>query len=289
MSWLRIGTCSWKYNSWRGLIYPNKRYLNYLKEYAKVYNTVEVDQWFWSLFGTDKISLPIPNVVEEYKLSVPDEFVFTIKMPNSLTLTHFYRKVKNEPLQINPYLFSNKLLNQFLATIEPLNNQLGSLMYQFEYLNKQKMSSQFEFQKQFEAFLKNSPSGYPYAIEIRNPNYLNKHFFDFLNQNNLQFVFLQGYYMPSILDIYDKFRDRIRGTSVIRLHGGDRQEIEEKSGGQWNQILEPKDKELEQVVDMVRDLLTRQVNVFLNVNNHYEGSAPVTIRKFREMMGQTGV
>jgi len=288
VSWLRIGTCSWKYNSWRGLIYPNKKSLNHLKEYAKVYDMVEVDQWFWSLFGNDKINLPLPRVVHEYKLSVPEEFIFTIKMPNSLTLTHFYRKVTGEPLQVNPYFFSIKLLNQFLATIEPLKNQMGSLMYQFEYLNKQKMASQYEFQKKFEEFLKNSPAEYPYAIEIRNPNYLNKRFFNFLNQNNLQFVFLQGYYMPSILDIYNKFRDQILGTTVIRLHGGDRQEIEEKSGGQWDRILEPKDRELEQVVDMVRDLLAREVNVFLNVNNHYEGSAPITIRKLREIMGQTG-
>jgi uncharacterized protein YecE (DUF72 family) len=31
MSELRIGTCSWKYESWEGLIYSDKAELNYLK------------------------------------------------------------------------------------------------------------------------------------------------------------------------------------------------------------------------------------------------------------------
>lgn len=285
MAQLRIGTCSWKYDSWRGLIYSSRDPINYLEEYAKELDTVEIDQWFWSLFGTDKVSLPKPSVVEEYHHSVPDDFLFTIKMPNSITLTHFYRKNKSEPLEPNPYFLSVKLLEQFLQRIETLNSQLGSLMFQFEYLNKQKMVSQFEFQKRFARFTEQAPQGYPYGLEIRNPNYLNRHFFEFLNEQGLHFVFLQGYYMPSIIDVYDKFGKYIRERAVIRLHGSDRKEIEEKSRGRWNRILEPKDEELGRVVDIVRDLLAREVDVFLNVNNHYEGSAPITIRKFRELMG----
>ena len=51
---LRIGTCSWKYESWKGLVYePDKRYRpdDYLRGYARHFNTVEIDQWFWSLFA----------------------------------------------------------------------------------------------------------------------------------------------------------------------------------------------------------------------------------------------
>lgn len=41
---LRIGTCSWKYDSWKGIIYPDKDDINYLKEYSKHYKTFEVDK-----------------------------------------------------------------------------------------------------------------------------------------------------------------------------------------------------------------------------------------------------
>ncbi len=39
------------------------------------------------------------------------------------------------------------------------------------------MSSQDEFQQRFEEFISQFDREYHYAIEIRNPNYLNKHFF----------------------------------------------------------------------------------------------------------------
>ena len=40
---LRIGTCSWKYPSWAGLVYSKPAGINYLAEYARNYNSVDVD------------------------------------------------------------------------------------------------------------------------------------------------------------------------------------------------------------------------------------------------------
>jgi aspartyl-tRNA(Asn)/glutamyl-tRNA(Gln) amidotransferase subunit A len=41
---LRIGTCSWKYPSWRGLVYSEAPGINHLAEYSGKYDCVEVDQ-----------------------------------------------------------------------------------------------------------------------------------------------------------------------------------------------------------------------------------------------------
>jgi uncharacterized protein YecE (DUF72 family) len=284
MAELRIGTCSWKYKSWQGLVYPDKKDINYLEEYARQYNTVEIDQWFWSLFAVEKVSLPRPEVVKEYVQSVPETFDFTIKIPNSITLTHFYRKNKNEPVRSNPHFLSAELFREFLQTIAPMKPRIGMLMFQFEYLNKQKMPSLYEFQKRFGEFINQCDRSYPYAIETRNPQYLNRGYFAFLQRNNLSHVFLQGYYMPSIIEIYEKYRDQIEGATVIRLHGGDRKEIEKKSGEQWNQIWDDHGDELRSVADMIRDLQARGVKVYLNVNNHYEGSAPLTIQRIRKLL-----
>ncbi|RMH90816.1 MAG: DUF72 domain-containing protein [Calditrichaeota bacterium] len=284
MAELYIGTCSWKYDSWRGLVYSDKKPLNYLEEYARHYRTVEIDQWFWSLFGINKVSLPRPEVVQEYLRSVPPSFRFTIKMPNSITLTHFYRKRKDEPLRRNPYFLSHELLREFLRLISPMKPHIGMLMFQFEYLNKQKMRDQYDFQKQFSQFIEQADRSYPYGVEIRNPQYLNRAYFEFLRRNQLSHVFLEGYYMPPIVQVYEKYREMIEGTTVIRLHGGDRREMEQKSGEQWNKIWEDRSQELRSVAEMIRDLLSRGVTVYLNVNNHYEGSAPLTIRRIQELL-----
>lgn len=281
---IRLGTCSWKYDSWKGIVYSEHVGKNYLPEYAQKYNTVEIDQWFWSLFAEDKVILPNMHVVKSYADSVPENFKFTVKVPNSITLTHFYRKKKSDPLQPNPYFLSNQLMNKFLESIQELESKLGMIMFQFEYLNKQKMPSQGDFQTMFTKFLDGCDRSIACGIEIRNPNYLNKNYFNFLQFNNLSHVFLQGYYMPSIYDIYKNFKDAINKPTVIRLHGPERQKIEKKSKGDWSQILEPKDDEISKITEIIHELDQKKLDVYVNVNNHYEGSAPRTIIKLKDQL-----
>ncbi|BDQ03936.1 DUF72 domain-containing protein [Ignavibacterium sp.] len=279
-----FGTCSWKYDSWEGLVYSKPKGINMLEEYSRQFNSVEIDQWFWSLYAVNKISLPKESDVKLYAESVPDEFRFTIKIPNSITLTHFYRKNKSEELKPNPHFLSPDLFNEFLSTLKPMQNKIGVLMFQFEYLNREKMSNQIEFVERFEAFLQNIKTEYQLGIEIRNPNYLNKKYFEFLKKNKLSMVFLQGYYMPPIWEVFKTSKELLLSPVVIRLHGPDRSGIEEKTGNVWNQIVEPKDEELPKIVEIINYLSEKQTDVYVNVNNHYEGSAPLTIRKLKEIL-----
>ncbi len=282
---IRIGTCSWKYDSWRGLIYPDSPKINYLEEYAKSFNTVEIDQWFWSLFESSKIVLPRKNVVEIYKKSIPKDFLFTIKIPNSITLTHYYKRNKEEELKPNPFFLSVDLFNQFLDSIDPLMNNIGCLIFQFEYLNKQKMKSLKEFQNKFYEFHKSLDTKIPrIGLEIRNPNYLNSSYFKFLNELNVAPVFLEGYYMPPVVDIYKKNKSDIKNLAVLRLHGPDRKGIEKIANENWNKIYVNRDKEIKQIVEMIKDLEKDEVDLFVNVNNHFEGSAPLTIEKIKSQL-----
>jgi uncharacterized protein YecE (DUF72 family) len=90
--------------------------------------------------------------------------------------------------------------------------------------------------------------------------------------------------MPSIVDIYKKFSEHIDGNVVIRLHGPNRKGIEEKTGGNWSEIVEPKDDAINKISEMILSLLSKEVDVYLNVNNHYEGCAPKTIEKFQKLL-----
>jgi uncharacterized protein YecE (DUF72 family) len=281
---IRIGTCSWKYDSWKGIIYPDKEKFNYLEEYSKHFNTVEIDQWFWSLFEPNKVLLPKESDVNSYTQSVPDDFKFTIKIPNSITLTHFYNKDKSAELKPNPFFLQADLFEKFLENLKPMSKNIGVLMFQFEYLNKQKISGLTEFLDRFEAFIESITKEYIYGVEIRNPNFLKKPFFDFLKRNNLAMVFLQGYYMPPIWEAFKDYKDQINSTVVIRLHGPDRSGIETKTGGIWNQIVEPKNDELNKVAEIINYLETKRVDTYVNVNNHYEGSAPLTIKKINNLI-----
>ena len=283
---IRIGTCSWKYDSWKGLVYSGEQGRNYLEEYSRRYSTVEIDQWFWSLFKSDTPLLPRAEVVREYAASVPPGFLFSIKVPNSITLTHHYSREKGAALVANPHFLSIGLMKRFLEAIEPLGDHIGPLMFQFEYLNKMKMAGLRQFLDLFEVFRQGLPEGYRFCVEIRNPNYLRDTYFDYLAEHRLGHVFLQGYYMPPIFGLYRLFREKLADPVVIRLHGPDRQEIEERTGDVWDKIVEPKDNELEELARVLRDLRDRRLHSFINVNNHYEGSAPRTIDKIKALLSQ---
>ena len=283
--YLHIGTCSWKYDSWQGIIYPSKKPFNYLQEYSRHYSTVEVDQWFWSLFTGDKAVLPKPSVAQEYAESVSDDFTFCIKVPNSITLTHHYKKRKSDPLTPNPHFLSVDLMQSFLERLQPISKNVGPLIFQFEYLNKLKMPGGLEqFIEKFGEFAEQLQGSQNYCVETRNPNYLKESYFDFLCGQGLHHVFLEGYYMPSIFALYEKHREQIKDCVVIRLHGPDRKGIEGQTGKDWSQVVAPKDKDIASLAKMLSDLNSRRIQSFVYVNNHFEGSAPRTIARIEEFL-----
>jgi uncharacterized protein YecE (DUF72 family) len=146
------------------------------------------------------------------------------------------------------------------------------------------MSGLPEFIDRFEAFLEQKKSKYLYGIEIRNPNYLKKPFFEFIQRNNLIAVLLEGYYMPPVKEVFKEFKDYIEDTVVIRLHGPDRSGIEKATGKVWNKIVAPKDEQLNGISEIAHYFLNKKMDVYLNVNNHYEGSAPLTIQKIQKLI-----
>jgi uncharacterized protein YecE (DUF72 family) len=271
-------------------VYSRAGGANYLAEYARRWQTVEVDQWFWAL--------PEPGTAAEYAASVPDGFLFTVKLPNALSLTHFYRKRGEAELRPNPQFLSPSLFADILERLSPLAGKVGMLMLQFEYLNRQKMASREEFLSRLGAFIDEvsgarfggralfpgeaaaapAPAGGP-----PNPNWLDGTWFEFLARRGLAMVFLQGYYMPPVTSLYERFGGLLRGSAAVRLHGPDREGMEKASGEKWDRIITARDPELAGIAGMVRDMADHGLTVFLNVNNHYEGSAPLTIQKLEAL------
>ena len=90
--------------------------------------------------------------------------------------------------------------------------------------------------------------------------------------------------MPPVAGIYEKFKNHIKNLSIIRLHGPDRSGIERISGENWNQIYINRDKELESIIKMIWEMQNRDVSLYINVNNHFEGSAPLTIQKMSRVI-----
>jgi len=110
---------------------------------------------------------------------------------------------------------------------------------------------------------------------------VDQRYFEFLAERGLSHVFLQGYYMTSIFETWRRFGRLVRDSVVVRLHGPDREGIERQTGESWDRIVAPKDEDLARLVDMMRDMRDRSLTIYLNINNHFEGSAPLTIERLR--------
>jgi uncharacterized protein YecE (DUF72 family) len=292
---LRIGTCSWKYPEWSRVgIYPDgydKTSGNFLEHYAKFFNTVEIDQWFWSLYTPKFIRLPNPRIVQEYAQSVPKNFLFSVKAPNSITLTHFYTKgaqARQYPEYAgkpNKHFLDPELLRKFLKALEPMEGRLGPVMFEFEYLNKEKMESLDAFLVLLQRFFEGLPPGYHYGVETRNPNYLKPSYFSLLKKYKVAHVLLEGYYMPPVTGVLRSQEALTAQHTVFRLHGPNREGMAEKAGGIWDRVQVDRTPLLEEIGGALKMVIDERITAFVNVNNHFEGCAPVSIAKLLRDFG----
>lgn len=269
---IKTGTCSWNYDSWVGLVYsgPQRRAADYLPEYSRSFDTAEIDSWFYRM--------PPREEVRSYAGLVPETFSFTCKVPSALTRP----LLRGDAEEKNPEFLSPELFEAFLETTEPLHDRLDALIFQFEYLNRRKMSGLTEFMERFGTFRSRWAPEIPVAVEIRNGAFLTADYFRFLSELNIIPVLAEKQYMPPVSDVYERFGTLFGDRLVIRLMGGDRKEIEKISGGSWNRLVMEKSS-LSDIITMITEIVPGK-RVTINVNNHYEGSAPLTIRKLKAAM-----
>ena len=90
--------------------------------------------------------------------------------------------------------------------------------------------------------------------------------------------------MPPVARVYGQYADKLTGRAVIRLHGPDREAMDERSGKDWSRIVDPRDGEVNALAVVVRDLHKRGKKAWVFANNHYEGSAPLTIQRIKERL-----
>ena len=269
---LRIGTCSWNYESWVGLVYsePSRTAAGYLPEYAKRFRSAEVDSFFYRM--------PQSRDVLDYLGAVDEDFRFTVKVTEDISLTHL-RNGGVKQLIPNASFLSPELFSAYLDRIDPMLGRTDAVMLEFEYLNKDKMKDVGVFMKAIDVFMESVPDGIPIAIETRNKNYLTREYFQFLREKKIIHVFSEKLYLPHVYEVYETFGDLISGLSVLRLLGGDRKEMEKRTGEKWNKIVDEKPDKA-RIADMTKTIIYRGGKVVININNHYEGSAPLTAAYF---------
>lgn len=262
---LRLGTSSWSSEDWAGVFYPaGASPADFLAEYAKHFDTVEVDSTFYRA--------PSAVMVKNWGRRTPPGFVFAAKVPRSVT----HEKV---------LLDCSAELKEFLAAMDLLGDKLGPLLLQFPYFNKQAFARPEDFLARLEPFLAQLPSGYSFAVEIRNKAWINPRFLDLLRKRNVALALIDHPWMTPINQLMERLDPVTADFTYIRWLG-DRKGIEEKTK-RWDRILVNREREMETWVPAIEKLLARRIRVHAYFNNHYAGFAPGSIALFLEVWNRT--
>jgi uncharacterized protein YecE (DUF72 family) len=142
---LRLGCPVWACAAWRGSLFTRRATRDdYLPQYASVFDAVEGNSTFYGL--------PTEATIARWREQVPAHFRFCFKFPQVVTHRMLLR-------------YADAETSEFLFLLEPLRERLGPLLLQLP--------------PNFGAadhgvllrFLDSLPRGFPYAVEVRHPDF----------------------------------------------------------------------------------------------------------------------
>ena len=135
----------WSYGFWVGHFYPeNLKPSAFLTEYAKHFDTVELDNTFYRIAPT--------STTEAWREQTPDGFLFSAKFPRVITHIKMLRDCE-------------RIVDTFISRMSQLYNKLGPLLLQFPPSFGPKHFPNLQ------QFLSTLPKGYRYAVEVRNKDW----------------------------------------------------------------------------------------------------------------------
>jgi uncharacterized protein YecE (DUF72 family) len=236
---------------------------DYLAFYAERFHTVEVDSTFYAC--------PTARTVENWNARTPQGFVFSVKVPQTIT----HDKVLVD---------CDAEFSEFMETMDILGPKLGPIVFQFPFFAKNVLRDRHEFTDRLVPFLKKLPADHKFGIEIRNRPWLDAEFANLLRDHQVALVLQDRSWMPNPLEL--QFDPITANWTYIRWLG-DRKQIEAQTMT-WDKAVVDRTAELSSWVDFCYRIMKRGMLIYAYANNHFQGHGPATIAKFLELWAGKG-
>jgi uncharacterized protein YecE (DUF72 family) len=262
---LRLGTSSWSCEDWVGVFYPpGTAPADFLSVYAQHFDTVEVDSTYYRI--------PSESMVRNWRARTPPGFTFAAKFPQVITHEKVLRDCGED-------------VTTFLRTMSLLEDRLGPLLLQFPYFNKKAFASAEDFVACLARFLEELPGGFRYALEVRNKWWVNARLLDLLREKRIALALIDHPWMHPISQLAKKL-DLVTADFVYVRWLGDRMGIEEKTQ-HWDRLIIDREEEMNTWIPIIRQILSRGIQVIGYFNNHYAGFGPGSIEVFGKVWEKT--
>jgi uncharacterized protein YecE (DUF72 family) len=281
-----IGGSSWKYEGWLGQIYSPERYLargrfskrafetECLREYTETFPTVCGDFAFYQF--------PTADFWRNLFRQTPATFQFAFKVPEQITCKVFPVHPRYGPQggrDNQAFLDAQMLKEMFLRPLWPYHKQIAVLIFEFGAFGRRSFAGLQEFLDSLDPFLAALPPEFRYAVEIRNPEFLEKDYFSVLRSRSVAHVYNAWSKMPELKLQVAIPDSATAGFQVCRalLRRGRVYEEAVKTFQPYNKIQDPNPDARESMRMLIQRARENHQWFFLFVNNRLEGNAPATI------------
>jgi uncharacterized protein YecE (DUF72 family) len=281
-----IGGSSWKYEGWMGQIYQRERYLSRgrfsrklfeaecLKEYAETFPAVCGDFAFYQF--------PTEEFWRKLFQQAPPDFRFAFKVPEQITCKVFPAHARYGPQagkENEAFLDGRMLHEMFLRPLLPYRERVAVLIFEFGTFGRRSFAELMEFLDRLDPFLAGLPQEFRYAVEIRNPEFLDKDYFACLRSHGVAHVYNAWSKMPELryqIAIPDSATAGFLVCRALLRHG----RVYEDAVAAFAPYRDVQDRNPE-ARESMRVLIGRAREnkefLFLFVNNRLEGNAPSTM------------
>nr|WP_246024978.1 DUF72 domain-containing protein [Paraburkholderia dinghuensis] len=288
---VRLGTSSWSFPGWRGIVYGDdysngKLSRDGLAAYGAhpLLRSVSIDRSFYA-------PLSVADYLR-YAQQVPDHFRFIVKAPASITDASV-RGERGEPVAANPCFLNAQLAaSEFVEPcLAGLGLKAGALVFQFPPLPDQLLADPAALIERLHAFLTAlpalppTPDGPCYAVEIRDASLLTPRFVRTLRTAGVRYCVGLHARMPdplrqaTALALMDG--ETPAGPLIVRwsLHSGYRYEQAKARYEPFDKLIDEDPHTRDALAELAARYALAGQSVLITTNNKAEGSAPLSCAK----------
>lgn len=275
---VRLGTSSWSFPGWRGIVYDREvssRVLaqDGLEAYARhpLLRTVGIDRTWYRPIEADDF--------RRYADSVPEDFRFLIKADRLLTSPHDPEGYGVR--QANPHFLDATYARRFVIDpiLEGLGTRAGPLLFQFSPMPASLLGGPAAFVERLRTFFRQLPDELLYAVELRTPAFLSATYAECLEEIGVAHCYSVHPSMPDIPSQLRTVSPFYQPALVVRwmLHPTLRYEGAKERYAPFDRLVDEAPSTREAIARAVLDALVAERPAFVIANNKAEGSAPLTV------------
>jgi len=282
---VRLGTSSWSFPGWNGIVYDRSASQDRLAKHGlsayamhPLLRTVGLDRTYYRSIGVE--------TYRRYAEAVPRDFRFVVKADRLLTSptdpSAFGVRGTN-PHFLDPQYAVNEVLTPML---EGLTSRAGPLLFQFSPIPPNLVGGVRRFHERLYRFLDALPEGPTYAVDLRTPAFLNEDYAALLQATGVA----HGYTVHPAMAPLDKQLEIVspfyQPVLVLRwmLRAGLKYQMAKDRYQPFDRIVDEDPSSRDAIARTVIDALIAERQAFVIANNKAEGSAPISIFRLAERL-----